>query len=128
MKTVTIDGTECYIQFNAYRANFQAVHADLIDAHTGEPYSGITVYIADERWPKDRKDYPVFPFMVVKEYSEGEGMCKNLVLAGVIHSAIMTNGHIIPRVGIAMLTSEWQEEAQKQYNGYIIKPDTHEQG
>lgn len=68
----------CVLDFNYYNNNRTAIQ--LIDANDGQPIAVATVNIPDEKIKKDE--------VIIKDYSENEGMLDTLVKAGIVSKPI----------------------------------------
>lgn len=111
---------ELEVNFNKYSSN-GACCVDLFE--DGEPYCGVTTNVPDhwkEIWagtPSEDK-YPMFPLIVIKDYSENEGIADALIEAGFIKGHVRL-AQCDGMFKLASLTDEWIAEALKTglFNG-----------
>ena len=113
MKTISLFGYVCEIHMAKYFNG--AVALEAIDTEDGMPYMRITTNV-EEHWHRvyagQGKEYPMFPMIVIKDYSENAGVANQLVSQGVILGYVN-----IPDSGgmfkLAELTPEWIEYLSK---------------
>lgn len=111
MKKVKIFGKECELRFSRYRNNDTVS----IQAYrNGRAYCTCTVN-AESLWQgvQDYRYAMQFPVVVIKNYSENEGMVKALVDAGVILPGAYIAG-TTGTIQCCILTEEWKEIAIQQ--------------
>lgn len=112
LPTVKIFGTECILQFGRY--NNKTIAIEAIEANTGEPFIIATVNYQNV-W--DGNDYDrvfKFPAVVIKNYSENEGIITELQNAGVLHLGGAGLSGSGGTVRVQLLTDTWQAVAKKQ--------------
>ena len=112
---INIQGYNCHIQFGKYQNGTLAMQA--IVAETNEPYATLTVNY-EANWEGARPYAKAFPSpsVIIKNYSENEGMLDELVKAGVVTRGAYLAGS---RGGVeaCLLTPEWEAVAKAQANG-----------
>jgi hypothetical protein len=111
---LVVSGTECecYLKVDKYAAN-GALALMAVNVKENDPVAYLTVNVEDH-WkyvwagtPSEDK-YPMFPYLILKDYSENEGLAAQLKEQGVITnyaSLADCNG----RFQFAMLTPKWIE-------------------
>lgn len=118
-KTVKILGYDCTLQFGKYKNGTIAISV----MHEGEPFGTLTVnWEANWNGFSPYKKAMKFPIVVIKGYSENEGVPEDLEAAGVIQKG----GAYMERTGgtvhVKLLTEEWQAIALEQLkNTYATK-------
>lgn len=114
IKTVIINGKKCKLKFGMYNNNTLALQAFTLD---GELYMTCSVNW-EANWEgailyKDAFQFPGNSVIIIKNYSENEGVVKCLADAGVITPGAYlsgTNG----TVEACTLTKEWFDIAKTQ--------------
>lgn len=114
-RTVKLLGYTCHLQFSRYSQN-NTIALTAVDVTDGLPVATCSVNW-EQNWEGNTsyKKTFAFPAVVIKNYSENEGIAEQLAAAGVLESrAYMagTNGG----VHVCVLTPEWQEIAKEQLN------------
>lgn len=113
-----INGVECYLVLDILLNKTFCLTA--VELSTHEPYMEITKYIPDH-WKTIWRDtpsesrYPEFPLLVIKDYSENEGIADVLVEQGVIKGHIRLAG-CSGIFKLAVLTDKWEAELSTQLN------------
>lgn len=110
-------GQECYLRFDRYIKNdtiaITAINADQTDVEYGEYFMTVT-----SNWEANWEGFTpygeffLFPVVVIKNYSENEGIVKALADAGVITPGAYLSGSG-GKVEACMLTPLWQEIAKE---------------
>ena len=110
--SVLIQGTPCVLQFGTYRNGTLALQANTEE--TSEPYCVLTVNYED-LWEGGIPYAKIFkaPVVVIKNYSENEGMLQDLVAAKVITRGAYLSGSN-GGVEACQLTPEWEAIAKTQ--------------
>ena len=115
MKTVRLFGREVVIKFALYKNNDTvAMTAYTLD---DTPYARLTVnWEANwEGYNKYRNSF-AFPAVVIKDYSENEGMFDELQAAGVISNCRAYMAGTNRGVKVAVIADEWIDIAKLQLN------------
>src|SRR5215831_3125506 len=110
MDSVKILNIECRLQFGFYPNN--TVSIDAYSIPDDEPYWRLTVNWEKNFEGPDYKKRFQFPMVVIKNYSENEGVFAELVKANVITPGFYLSG-TAGTVQSAMLTEKWQEVAKQ---------------
>lgn len=110
---ITLLGTEVRLKFGLYGNGTIAITAIVAD-ETGEPFCVATVNY-EQFWEGAQPygEFWKFPSVVIKDYSENQGIYDDLIRAKVITPGAYLAGSN-GGVKAAMLTPEWQEIAKKQ--------------
>lgn len=109
---VTILGTACHLSFEVYRNQTLALEA--ITKDTGELYATLSVNWQQNFEGADYAKRFKFPLIIIKDYSENEGVYKDLVDAGVLKKGGAYMAGTGGKVHVAILSDEWQEIAKQQ--------------
>jgi hypothetical protein len=113
MKTILLNNDPVVIEFGRYDNGTVAIQANLAD--DSEPYCTLTVNW-ESNWQGHTPYGEFFPFpaVVIKNYSENEGMCAALEAAGVIERGGAYLAGSNGGVEVRRLTPEWQQEFNRQ--------------
>ena len=113
MKNITILGASCSLVFDRYTDDTICITA----INEGEEWAVCTVNWQDG-WQGAvpyAKAFP-FPVIVIKNYSENEGMINDLMTGGVIQNGGAYLSGTGGTVEARLLSIEWQKECSKQLN------------
>lgn len=112
MNIVKINGTECTLRFGQYSNDTIAIEA--IEVDTGDVFAVCTVnWEANWRGATEYRKTFSFPSVVIKDYSENDGVYQSLRLGGVVTQGAYMDG-TGGMVRAATLTPEWEEIAKQQ--------------
>lgn len=111
METVNLLGIDCTLIFGFYQNNTICIEAHRLSDN--EPWCTPTI-----NWEQNFEgiDYAKafqFPCIIIKDYSENEGVYNDLVNGGVINHGVYLSGSR-GTVQAALLTDEWEKIAKKQ--------------
>ncbi len=111
IKAVVILNEKCTLEFGQYPNDTIAIIAiRLLD---GEEWCVPTVNWENNFQGSDYAKKMCFPAVVIKNYSENQGVFEELVSAGVIHEGFYLSGSE-GKVKMGVLTAEWQAIAKRQ--------------
>jgi len=115
---VTLLQTECHLKFGRYvngTVGIQATVADQTSVEYGEDFCTVTVNY-EANWQGQTPYARAFPFpaVVLKNYSENEGVVDDLVKAGVVTPGAYLSGSN-GTVEACLLTEKWQAIAKEQF-------------
>jgi hypothetical protein len=108
---VVLLGTKCKLEFGYYPNNTVAMTA--IRISDDEPWCSATVNYESYFQGHTYKKQLCFPLVVIKNYSENEGIYQQLIEAGVIITGAYLSGSG-GTVQSGILTDEWQAFAKEQ--------------
>lgn len=111
MQKIILFGKECTLTFGRYNNNTIAIEAE----HNGEPYYVCTVNW-EANWQGNNQYKKAFPFpaVVIKNYSENEGIVNELFNAGVLQAGGAYLAGSAGTVEVRLLTEKWQLIAKDQ--------------
>lgn len=116
---VIIKGVECHIEFGRYRNGtvaMQATIADQTDLEFGQPFATLSVnWEANWQGATPYAEFFKFPSVVIKNYSENEGILDDLVKAGVLTRGAYLGGSN-GKVEACLLTPKWEKIASAKPN------------
>jgi hypothetical protein len=116
--TVRILGTDCHLDFGHYKNGTVAIQATIGDESAedfGEPFATLTINW-EANWEGMQSYATAFPFpaVIIKNYSELEGVLRDLVAAGVLTDGPYLSGSN-GGVSACLLTPEWQAIAKESF-------------
>lgn len=111
MEQVKLLGTNCRLEFGRYSNKTIAIQA--YKEAGGEPFLTVTINYEQMFQGKNYCKECAFPVVVIKNYSENEGIYDELKQQGVILVGPYLSGSA-GTVQIGILTEKWKEIARKK--------------
>jgi hypothetical protein len=111
MEEVTILGAKCVLEFGFYSNNTIAITAYRVS--DSEPWCGPTINWEENFQGTNYAKKFQFPVVIIKNYSENEGVYQDLIASRVIQHGVYLSGSG-GTVLAAILTDKWKAIAAEQ--------------